>query len=58
MTELYVGINLAIFVNRSITMRIMSFPNADFDTDPKLSMPMDSQDHPGIDSECNHPADG
>ena len=55
---LYVGINLAIFVNRSITIRIMSFPDADFGTGPKLSMPMDSQDHPGIGSGCNRPADG
>ena len=35
----------------------MSFPNADFDTDPKLSMPMDSQDRSGIGSGCNRPAD-
>ena len=58
MIELYVGINLAIFVNRSIMMRIMSFPNADFDTDPKLFMSMDSQDHSGIDNGCNRPAGG
>ena len=34
-TELCVGMNLAIFVNRSIAMRIMSFPDVDFGTGPK-----------------------
>ena len=34
----------------------MSFSVADFDIDPKLFMSMNSQDHPGIDNECNCPA--
>ena len=58
MTELCVGMNLAIFVNRSITMKIKSFPDADFGTGPKLSMPMDSQGRPGIGNGCNRPAGG
>ena len=57
MIELYIGINLIIFINRSITMRMMSFSDADFDIDPKLSMPMDSQDHSRIDNRCNHSVD-
>ena len=58
MTELYVGMNLAIFINQSITIRIMSFLDADFGTGPRLSMPRDSQGCPGIGSGCNRPAGG
>ena len=56
MIELYIEINLIIFINRSITMRIMSFSNIDFDIDPKLFMPIDSQNYPGIDNEYNYSA--
>ena len=54
---LYIGINLVIFINRLIIIRIISFPIADFDINPKLSMSMDSQDHSEIDSECNYSAE-
>src|SRR4030095_16381929 len=47
-TELCVGINVAIFVNRSTAMRIVSFPDADFDKGPTKSMPIDSHGRDSI----------
>src|SRR5438876_11203198 len=46
---LYVGINIVIFVRRSIMIKIISCPDVDSGNGPKKSIAVDSQARLGID---------
>ena len=55
-TVLYVGMKCAIFVSRSMTIRIISLLVFDLGKDPRKSIPMESHDRAEISNDYNVPA--
>src|SRR5436189_5937584 len=55
---LYVGINIAIFVRRSIMIKIISWLDVDSGNGPKKSIAIDSQARLGIGKGCSFPIGG